>query len=57
MTKTLKDIKPIEILKIVQWGQKRSVIYCNNTKTNEIKFLLMNNDYIMFLDELGLIQF
>lgn len=40
----------------MQWGEKRSVVFCVNTETGESKILLLDNDYLMFLDEMGLIE-
>lgn len=46
----------MEKLEIMQWGEKRSVVSCVNTETGESKILLIDNDYLMFLDERGLVE-
>lgn len=46
----------MEKLEIMQWGEKRSVVYCVNTKTGKSKILLIDNDYLMLLDDLGVIE-
>lgn len=51
-----KEGYQMEILKIVQWGKERSIVYSNNTQTGEVKFLMINNDYLLMLDEMGLIE-
>lgn len=56
VTLTIETIfKPIEKLGLMQWGKKRSVVYSTNIKTGEAKILLIDNDYLMFLDEMGLV--
>lgn len=45
----------MEKLELMQWGEKRSVVYSTNIKTGEVKILLIDNDYLMYLDERGLI--
>lgn len=46
----------MEKLEIMQWGKKRSVVYCVNTETGEAKIQLIDNDYLMQLDEMGLVN-
>lgn len=46
----------MEKIKIMQWGLKRTLVYCVNIDTGESKILLIDNDYLMFLDERGLIE-
>ena len=43
-------------LSIIQWGTERSIVKVNYTDTNETDYLIMNNDYLMSLDEMGLIE-
>lgn len=46
----------MEKLEIMQWGLKRSVVYCVNIETGKSTILLMDNDYLIQLDEMGLIK-
>lgn len=43
-------------LSIVQWGKERSIVKVNYTDTNETEYLIMNNDYLMSLDEMELVE-
>lgn len=51
-----KGVIQMEKLELMQWGLKRSVVSCVNIETGKQSILLIDNDYLMFLDEMGLIQ-
>lgn len=46
----------MEKLKIVQWGKNRSLVKKTHTDTKEETVLLLDNNYLMTLDEMGLIK-
>lgn len=46
----------MEKITLMQWGEKRSVVYITNTETGESNIYLMDNNYFMYLDDLGLIS-
>ena len=43
----------MQVLKIIQWGKNRSVVEVFYSETNEKKFMIIDNDYLMMLDDLG----
>lgn len=56
----LPKFKPIRLvtekLEIVQWGKNRSLVKKTHTDTKEETVLLLDNNYLMSLDEMGLIK-
>ena len=46
---------PMKTLEIIQWGKNRSIVEITYPETNEKEILMMNNDYLINLDELGLV--
>ena len=40
-------------IEIIQWGENRSIVEISYPDTNEKEILMMDNDYLMNLDELG----
>ena len=46
---------PMKTLEIIQWGENRSIVEITYPETNEKEILMINNDYLMNLDELGLV--
>ena len=46
---------PMKTLEIIQWGKNRSIVQITYPDTNEKEILMMDNDYLMNLDELGLV--
>jgi len=44
------------ILYILQWGKERSIVIEYYHDTKERTVLIMDNQYLMNLDELGLVQ-
>lgn len=46
----------MEKLTIVQWGGHRSVVKKFYTDTKEETYLILDNQYLMSLDEMGLIK-
>ena len=46
---------PMKTLEIIQWGENRSIVEITYPETNEKETLMINNDYLMNLDELGLV--
>ena len=46
------DMKKIEI---IQWGKNRSIVLITYPDTNEKEFVMMDNDYLMKLDEMELV--
>lgn len=42
-------------LRIVQWGLVRSVVVLKHQDTKELEFLIIDNDYLMKLDEMELV--
>ena len=58
MKKFLNSLYGKNIMKkieIVQWGKKRSIVEITYPDTNEKEILMMDNDYLINLDELGLV--
>ena len=43
-------------IEIIQWGKNRSIVEIKYPDTNEKQILMMNNDYLINLDELGLVM-
>lgn len=43
-------------LEIIQWGKNRSVVEMTYLETNERELLIIDNDYLMNLDDLGLVM-
>lgn len=41
---------------ILQWGKNRSVVKRLFIDTQEVEYLLLDNNYLMSLDEMGLIK-
>lgn len=41
--------------KIIQWGKNRSIVKLFDTEKSETTLLLINNNYLMALDEMGVI--
>jgi len=41
---------------ILQWGSNRSIVELTYPDTYEIEYLIMDNDYLMKLDEMYVIQ-
>ena len=56
----LPKFKPVRLitekLEIVQWGKNRSVVKEIHLDTKEETFLILDNSYLMSLDEMGLIK-
>ena len=46
---------PMKTLEIIQWGKNRTIVQISYPDTNEKEILMMDNDYLMNLDELGLV--
>lgn len=42
-------------IEIIQWGKNRSIVEIIYPDTNEKEIVMMNNDYLINLDELGLV--
>lgn len=42
-------------IEIIQWGKIRSIVQITYPETNEKEILMMDNDYLMNLDEMGLV--
>ena len=42
-------------IEIIQWGKNRSIVEITYPDTNEKEILMMNNDYLMNLDDLGMV--
>ena len=40
---------------IIQWGLERSIVLVTYPDTNEEEYMIMNNDYLMSLDERELV--
>lgn len=43
-------------LEIVQWGKNRSVVKESYPDTKEETYLILDNQYLMLLDEMGVIK-
>ena len=46
----------MEKLEIVQWGKYRSIVKKYYPDTHEETYLILDNQYLMSLDEMGLIK-
>lgn len=42
-------------LYIIQWGKERSILKEFYPYSNEVNYLIVNNEYLMYLDEMGVI--
>ena len=40
---------------ILQWGKNRSIVMLAYNDTKETEILLIDNDYLMTLDEMGMV--
>ena len=47
---------PMKTLEIIQWGKNRSIVQITHPDTTEKEILMMDNEYLMNLDELGLVS-
>lgn len=47
------NMKKIEL---VQWGKFRSIVLITYPDTNEKDLMIMDNDYLMNLDDLGMVM-
>ena len=45
----------MQTLELIQWGTKRSIVKLTYTDTNEFEYLLMDNTYLLDLEDLGVI--
>lgn len=45
----------MKIVKILQWGPKRTVIQVTYSETMETETFLMDNQYLMYLDDMGMV--
>lgn len=46
----------MQTITIIQWGKSRSIVEIKYTETNEKEILMIDNDYLMNLDEMGLVK-
>jgi len=42
-------------LYLIQWGKERSIVKEFYTDNKEVNYLIVNNEYLMYLDEMGVI--
>ena len=47
---------PMKKIEIIQWGKNRSIVQITYPDTNEKKILMMDNDYLMYLDGMELVM-
>ena len=46
---------PVKKIEIIQWGKNRSIVEITYPDTNEKEILMMDNDYLMYLDGMELV--